>query len=463
MFLVTPGRPTKTMFQPSHALVHSPVTQTLFFLGIHVPLGYLISLNDWIGTLHALFILIYGFNAALQRRVDKLLFALGYIAGAEVLWRMSSANLPWETAKYGSIMIVVVALMMEKKRDRIHRKSLRGFPWLIVYLALLIPAVVIPVSDYGFFQSRNFLSFNLSGSISLAVLGIYFWNRILRKKDLSTLLLAIVGPICGVWFLSLYSTLTEEVIFSLESNYITSGGYGPNQVSNILGLGALACLMLIVILDGLPSLKFILFLIMGAFLVQALLTFSRGGVYSFFLAASILALHLARTPFFRKRFFIIMFAASILTLYGVIPRLDVFTQGLWWERLSDLESTGRVDLMYADWQAFLENPISGLGVGGSKIYHQLTLGDPRPAHTEYTRMLAEHGILGLMSLIILVGIVVNRYWKNQKGVDRAIVATLSIWGLAVMGQSAMRFVAISFCLALAFAFWHIEDKKDNIH
>ena len=462
MIWVTPDRPNKKIINPTRALVHSPISQTIFFLGCHIPLAYILRFNDWVGTVHAVFIFLYGLNAALQKKTDKVFFSLGYIAGAEVLWRMTSANIPWEFAKYSSTFIVAVALMMEGQRISRGKERPSKTSWLFIYFALLLPAIIIPLSTSSIFQIRTGLSFNLSGALALAIIGFYFWNRSLGIKDLVSILLAFIGPVCGIWFLALYSTLTSEIIFILESNVVTSGGYGPNQVSNILGLGALACLILFIILEKMQGFKLILFLFMIAFITQSLLTFSRGGFYSFLIAVVIFASHIIRTSFFRRRFFAFILIAGLMGLVFIVPRLDDFTDGLWWERVSSLESTGRLELAQADWRAFLENPISGLGVDGSSRYHQLVLGDPRAAHTEYTRMLAEHGIFGVLALIVLFAMVWNRYWRNDRGINRAIVATFSIWSLTVMGQSAMRFVAISFFLSIAFALWKIENREESI-
>lgn len=460
MFLVSPNRPQKRMFNPTRTLVHSPVYQTIFFLLAHVPLAYILRLNDWFGTAHAVFILLYGLNAALQKRLSKILFALAYITGAEVLWRMTSANIPWEFAKYGSVLIVVAALLMEGRVMKHDGKRPSRTPWLVVYLALLLPAVIVPIASVGFFQSRTDISFNMSGPLALALLGLYFWNRKLNMENLITTLLAVIGPICGIWFLAAFSTVTREVVFILESNFVTSGGYGPNQVSNILGLGALAALILIVVLEELRPLKITLFFLMGAFLVQAMLTFSRGGVYSFFFAMLVFALHIVRTKFVRKRLFFIVLISCLLGLWLITPQLDRFTGGLLWDRLSSLETTGRAELAEADFEAFLENPVTGLGVGGTKVYHQQVLGDPRAAHTEYTRLIAEHGIFGVLSLVVILGLVCNRYLRHQEKLSRALVVAFSVWSFAVMGQSAMRFVAISFILALAFVYWQFENQEE---
>ena len=34
----------------------------------------------------------------------------GYIVGCEVLWRMSEARVPWETGKYGTVMVLGLVL-----------------------------------------------------------------------------------------------------------------------------------------------------------------------------------------------------------------------------------------------------------------------------------------------------------------------------------------------------------------
>ena len=56
-----------------------------------------------------------------------------------------------------------------------------------------------------------------------------------RIKDVFTMLL--LPLVAMLVHLFLYAPNVQEVIVDTQSNFQTSGGFGPNQVSTILGLG----------------------------------------------------------------------------------------------------------------------------------------------------------------------------------------------------------------------------------
>ena len=54
----------------------------------------------------------------------------------------------------------------------------------------------------------------------------------------------MVAPIIGVASLAVFSLATTEAEFGSNSNFAGSGGYGPNQVSCMLALGAVLAVLL---------------------------------------------------------------------------------------------------------------------------------------------------------------------------------------------------------------------------
>ena len=66
--------------------------------------------------------------------------------------------------------------------------------------------------------------------------------------------------------------------FSAVAGKITSGGFGPNQVSAVLGLGMIICTVLFFFQKN--KLSKLIFVSFWVFLtIQTALTFSRGGLY----------------------------------------------------------------------------------------------------------------------------------------------------------------------------------------
>ena len=83
------------------------------------------------------------------------------------------------------------------------------------------------------------------------------------------------------------------------------------------------------------------------------------------------------------------------------------------------------------------------------------------AHTEYSRLLAEHGSAGALALLILLLILWKAYWRAPSAFARAWTASLAAWSLVEMGHAAMRIAAISFIFGLALIRWHTQDAQED--
>ena len=87
---------------------------------------------------------------------------------------------------------------------------------------------------------------------------------------------------------------------------------------------------------------------------------------------------------------------------GVIAQRYGISSASYGERLV-LDLTGRMDIYRIDFEIFKDNFFTGIGPGqGNEAREQYGYGKTVAAHVEYSRMLAEHGILGLISLILLI-------------------------------------------------------------
>ena len=217
-------------------------------------------------------------------------------------------------------------------------------------------------------------------------------------------------PIIGIVFLAIFKMYSVDYIqFTTDSNPITSGGFGPNQVSAGLGLGALLCWLFIITQDKFSFMCWVVSGLMIVFLTQAFLTFSRGGVYNFLLAAPLATYYLIRKR--QKVLSILGFSTLILCIFGFIifPKMEHFTGGMLGKRFSQTKTTGRWELIKLDLKLWEKNFLFGVGPGVSASERFQTdrpdiitsSGAYKEAHTEYSRLLAEHGLLGLMALCLL--------------------------------------------------------------
>jgi hypothetical protein len=449
--------PTGLTGNPARDLANSFNVRVILFLSFHVPLALAMEMSPWFSTVHAVIALLYGLRAALLGRTNQVIYAVAYVGAAEVLWRMSRANVLWEYAKYAIVLIAFVALIAEWRQQGQFGRIRHVSPFLL--LVALVPAAVITILEIGLGDARDPLSFDLSSYLAIGALALYLWARPINRPTTARLLLAIMAPVVGITFLAVYFTLTDinSLIFLGASNWTTSGNYGPNQVSNMMGFGALAAAMVFVLLPRAWGARAFILALMLVMLGQGLLTFSRGGIYSFVLALAVFAFHLMKTPRARRRLLLLFTLFGVVLVAGIYPFLDDFTGGSLSERFSDLDTTGRFEAAQADMEAFRESPYLGVGVGQSGQFHQERLGFEVAAHTEYTRLLAEHGLFGILAFGILAWMLLNRYAANQPGLGRAMAAALAVWALSIMTHSAMRIAAIPLAIALAFVLWRLQE------
>jgi hypothetical protein len=319
----------------------------------------------------------------------------------------------------------------------------------LVYFALLVPSISISLATMPIEIVRKQVAFYLAGPLTLGVSGWYFSRFRLDTEDSNRILTGLLGPVCAILTIAFVSSQSAAIEFSDSSNYATSGGYGPNQVSAVLGLGAVICFLRFS--DGQlsrvgPRIAYAaLLLVLG---IQTALTFSRGGLYGAGIAVALFLTFSARNRAARRRL-VITFLGVLIAAEGIIyPWLEARTGGAITERFTDTGTTGREEFAEREIQAFLDEPILGYGPGGARAVRS----ERRMAsHTEYTRMLAEHGAFGLLSLLVLLYMSGMRVLRAASPLDRAFAATFIGWTLVFMLHAGMRLAAPAFIFGLAMA------------
>ncbi|MEW6716799.1 MAG: O-antigen ligase family protein [Chloroflexota bacterium] len=421
-------------------------TRVIAFILVHVPLAFLIRWNPIFSTAHALITIGLGLLWLLRdRQPYRVIYLAAYITGAELLWRGTGANTFWETGKYATSLLLILAIFR-------YRLLSRSVKWPIYYFLLLIPSVsLLPRFD------REAIAFNLAGPFALAVCSLFFSSISLNRSHIQRILLALIAPAVGLAILAAYGTFsTEEIIFTGASIRATAADIGPNQVSSILGLGALGAFFYAL---GERKNRFLRFMMIGIviwLLAQALLTFSRGGFWTTIGAIVVAGFYMLRE---RRARTIFAFSTTFVLFVGyflVFPLLNNFTGGTLETRFTDFDTTGRSEIIKADLIAYREHPLLGLGPGQSYIFHAVIFRISNP-HTEFTRLLAEHGSLGLLALLILLWVAAKRVLAKNSLVVKAYTVSFTAWTFLFMYHAATRLVAPSFIFGLAAASFQLED------
>ncbi len=439
--------------QKIRALVTANSAVVLAFFAAHVILAWLITKSSTIGNIHVILVLLFGvWWALINPRLERLAMVGGYIVGAEVMWRMTQASFLWEFGKYSIIALFFLALLRTGR--------LNGPILAFMFFCCLLPSIVLPMASVDEASLRADLSFYLSGPLSLMVSTWFFYNVQLTRADLQRIYYATLAPMISLATITLLGIITAEALrFSNNSNFATSGGFGPNQVSSTLGLGILAAFLAFHDRPIKPLLKITLLVVALFLTVQCALTFSRGGLYMAGGGVILASFFLVRDRRFLYQLIAAILAILISLNFFLLPRLEDMTEGALTRRFSNTKLTGRDRIAEADLQAFAEHPIFGVGPGQARIYRQ-QLFDSTAAHTEFSRLLAEHGIFGLIAIFLLLALSSQHYRRAHSPRGKALVAAMIGWSFLFMLVAAMRLAAPSFTFGLSGATVLPENRQD---
>ncbi|MBI6116703.1 O-antigen ligase family protein [Salegentibacter maritimus] len=397
-----------------------------------------------------------------ENKNNEALMGAAYIAGGEVFFRQTDAMFFYETGKYMVIVFLLIGMFFKGT-------SSRTAPYW-TYLFILIPGIVVASITMSYdSEVRKLVAFNLSGPVALGVSAIYCYYKKIQERDFKSVISFLLMPlIAHMFYLYLYTPSMMDVGINLQANYAATGGYGPNQISTVFGFGAvLLAMRLFVVRHKLINL--IDLVLLGMMGYRALITFSRGGVFTavICIAAFLIFLYYKRAARERNRlnFKIFLLGGTILLLWLFSL---VQTGGLLGNRYTNRDAagelkkditTGRAELIETELQAFINHPVTGIGVGKGYEYRLENQGISIATHNELSRMLSEHGLLGLVAILILI-LVPIIFWTKFKN-NYYFLAFLAFWFLTI-NHSAMRIALPAFVYGLALLYI-VDDKKHPVH
>jgi hypothetical protein len=413
----------------------------------HLPVAFLVRQYPAAAGLHALLTVSLLFAAvALRRGAATVACLAAYTVGSEVLWRMAAAPAPWELAKYAVAVTLVWAAVMRDGRGT-YRAPL-------FYMLLLLPALWVTDGRTGWLEFRNAVSGSLSGPMCLAACCLYFRRASLDPMALRRLLACLCVPACAVALLCVAGLLgAEHVKFGRSSSLVASGGYGPNQVSAVLGLGSLAAFLLMLNPHG-ARLRVAALSVSLWLTGQCALAFSRGGVYSSVIAGGVACMALARWRTERGRV-VVGITAFVAVALLMVPIMNRATNGRLVGRFMSLRPTGRDQIVAGDMRLFLHHPVLGVGVG-SERRRQMHAGSPQ---IEYTRMLGEHGLLGGLAVLVLAVMAWRGSLDPGPSYGSAVKLACLAWSLTYMLWYAMRLAAPAFMFGLALCRMQFDEAE----
>jgi len=421
----------------------------LTFILLHIALGFVIYYVPFSSKLISLLVVFLSVFLVLvsKNKVLAVLLTCAYVATSDVFFRMTGGLFFYELHKYLLIVLVLIGFIFDQVR-------VKGQMYLI-YVGLLLLTIVFTAYDYTD-EVRKMIAFNLAGPVSLGFVAFYFYKKKVTMQQLSKVLFYALLPIISlVVYLFLYTPSVRDSVTGTASNFAASGGFGPNQVATILGVGMfiLFARLLFNKFKGVQSI--VELALLGLISFRGLVTFSRGGILTAIAAIIILITitYLRGQRKFRTKVFLVIFYSVVLGA-SVWVYASYSTFGLIENRYANENafgvakedvSTGRKDLFLTEIEAFNESPILGIGVGKNKGYRFDKTGKIAASHNEISRLLAEHGSLGILALSILLFVPLLLRIENSKNIY--FYSFFIMWFLTI-NHSAMRIAFPSFIYGL---------------
>lgn len=435
-------------------------------IGFHIALGFLIYLNKDLSKIYFLAATIYFLYRIIavagHQKTVEVLKAGAYFVGAEVFFRATKGAFSYEAGKYMVIFFILLGMFY-------RGLSGKGYPYFI-YLMFLIPSIFIASTTLSFDANfRTNIAFVLSGPVCLGLSALFCYDKRITYRQMSQILLYMLLPIIAhTAYVYVYAPDLRDVLTSTASSSAAAGGFGSNQVATALGLGMF--ILMVRLFVNSPTFGFKLF--NAALLIiisyRAVVTFSRGGVVAAVLCMAIFLFfyYIQSKPRVRNKIInVFVLFIGAMTVAWMISSTQ--SGGLADKRYANQNAagiekedvtTGRTELFLNEIEGFVASPFWGIGSSRAKDQRIEEEGQGLTSHNEISRTLAEHGIFGVVMLIILLFKPLHMHADNRR--NFYFFALLAFW-FATINHSSMRIAAPAFIYGLALL--NVRHEKPTLH
>lgn len=405
--------------------------------------------------------------AAIYNKADWIWYGIAASPILEVWSRMvKGAVMMDEIGKYYILLCITLLFILQARSDR-HPPLYKTGSILII---LLIPSLFVNLVGFD----REQWVFNILPTIEVGLLLMLVarerWDV---ERFARTLQFGVMPIVFIAAYLAIKTPALSSVDFMLGANFKAAGG-GTNQVATVLGLGILYT-MLLLLLKRPVAARWICYLLIGFLFFRSFLTFSRGGVFSAVASVFVaigFAMIVNKKTFIRYTLIMAVFAVLGVLVFNKVDEITghKLSQRYRGETIATITgeqektwnkvTSGRTTLIMADWYIFKDYPLFGVGPGAAKTLRN-NFGGPvdSAAHTEFTRLISEHGIGGLMASALLL--LFPFYWisKQRYRLWKGISAALFCMAILSASHSAMRTNTTIVCYVLAAVPVFINNRR----
>jgi len=450
-------------------------SRSVIFILAHISLGVIFLTYPEFTKYYVLLFTVYGVFSIISKRntgYNAAHFFAAYMIGLEILMRMTRSTIVWEYGKLAIVIFFFTAFLVEKLKRETPVPA-------VLYLICLFPSLLFifdaDLSSTKYSSNFELFTYNLSGPIALTFSVIYFYKRKMSFNEFREISYWMILPLITLLvYIILKARSSGAIEYNFSANFQASGGFGPNQVSTVLGLGILILGFAFVFNYKLTYSRYFDIALLIIFFYRGLLTFSRGGVITPII--SIVLMLLLMSTYFPRRFFnpriLGIVIIGVIIGYFVFATVNTKTGGFLEERYQgntqDTEYTGqkkiwsgRDRLFFADIQVFLENPVMGAGLGLAQIRRAELAGFSATSHSELSRLLSEHGLFGIFALSMLILLPWREFRRSKSYYNKAIIVGCVSFAFLSMSHSGMRTVCPSFIYGLALVNIITPTKKQK--
>lgn len=438
----------------------------LFWTIFHIVLGALATLSKFVVIIWFYWVILdtfyHFFKIDRSKRPIYLATLIIYTCSFELLGRMVSASpfIPYELGKYLFLTLCVAGIFVNSshKFNELNFVSILG-------LICIVPSLFIDLSGMVTFQD---IVFNIFGLLNICV-GVLFFNTL--KVSLAQFV-NWIKPLAFPCIAILVSTYIrtpdlDEVEFVLGANFQTAGNFGSNQVSTVLGLGAFLFAIGLILKFRITGYFWLDAFFFFAFLVQGLLTFSRGGMIGTILSLMVFLFYIYQIPSNYRRelklgnpikfvlpvavvLVISFFVTNYLTNGNLLLRYMGETAGtLAGTKDKDINqiTTNRFEIFVADLDLYAENPVFGVGAAASKYLRSSHTGVV--AHVEFSRLISEHGVLAIGIILSLFLVFYVNLSKVKNKVAKGLLVSFAVLSVYTTFHAATRTFMSPMLMAMA--------------
>ena len=436
----------------------------LYLILLHIVLGLLVFANSTLANIWCVSVIVLGLFYIIKNKNknDEAAVWSAYIAGLGVLFKICKLRFGYDIDKYVIILFLLLGILYDKNQK--HNNI-----WMVAVF-LLLPSLMVPnVFNISFLEQFQLHRFALMGIITLLVSAFYFDGKVISKQlhlhILSRILLSLISTVVLV---TIKAPSFSDVTFVSQSMEEMTGGFSPVHVSLVLGLGLLIVLLLSFLREGLIINIWGNYLLIAILILRILFGFSRSGLWSFIISLLLSLVFMRNIIIKRNKSFV--FSLIILAIISIFVwnYVNQSTGGMAYNRYTGRNSvgeemsaadvsSGRIEFVQQELAVFVKKPVLGIGPGNMGYYRQKEYGYYASSHTEYSRLISEHGMFGIIVIVILL---VNtlKHFKKTTGLTRLFFIAFSSYALISMFPGATRTSLPLFIYGLSF----VMIKKEKI-